>query len=153
MARPGSQIGAAACRFVYALSLFALLAAASGMARAQSKPQKAKTPSSEGPTDPKARKTFAEAADWSRQGYRSVALDDFRKANKQDGGHCGLCLERAFKLAQEIGDYKSAEGVARDWLASAETDDDRILNHYRLAMALQWEGTAKEGPVLQRQLR
>jgi len=94
------------------------------------------------PTDPKARKTFAEAVDWEKHGAKDSAIDCYRKAYKQDGGHCSTCLERAYKLALEIGDYKSAEGVAHDWLSAAQTDADRASDHFSLAVALQREGIA-----------
>ena len=96
------------------------------------------------PTDPKARKTFAEAIDWSRHGNKNAALDDYRKANKQDGGHCWECLRRAYDLTMELGAFKDAESVARDWLSSAQTDMDRSAAHFRLAMALQREGVANK---------
>jgi thiol-disulfide isomerase/thioredoxin len=94
------------------------------------------------PNDPKARKTFADAANWERRGDLGAAMDEYRKANKQDGGHCAACLDRAYKLALDIGDFKSAENVARDWIAAAQTDTDRAVDHFRLAVALQREGTA-----------
>ena len=94
------------------------------------------------PTDPKARKTFAGAADWEKHGNLGAAVDDYRKANRQDGGHCSECLSRAFTLAMKTGAYKDAESVARDWLPIAETDADRAAIHFRLGMALQGQGTA-----------
>src|SRR5208283_3579318 len=74
------------------------------------------------PTDPKARKAFAEAGEWLSHGNKESAINDYRKANKQDGGHCNGCLENAYKLALEIGDYKTAADVARDWLPMAQSD-------------------------------
>jgi len=94
------------------------------------------------PTDPKARKTFAGAVDWEKHGNESAALDDYRKANKQEGGHCSECLVRAYALAIKLGEFKDAESVARDWLPLALTDKDRAVIHFRLAIALQREATA-----------
>jgi len=96
------------------------------------------------PTDPKARKTFIDAANWARQGNKGAAVDEYRKANKQDGGHCSECLSRAFQLALDIDDFKNAENTARDWLAMAQTDADRAAIHFRLAMAMQREGEAEK---------
>lgn len=93
-----------------------------------------------GPTDPKAQKTFAGAVDWEKHGDQAAAIDDYRKANKQDGGNCSECLNRAYSLAMKLGAYKDAEGAARDWLPQAKTDADRAGIHFRLAMALQGEG-------------
>ncbi|MGB8028495.1 MAG: TlpA disulfide reductase family protein [Terracidiphilus sp.] len=92
------------------------------------------------PSDPKARKTFLGAADWEMHGHLSSALDDYRKANKQDGGHCSECLSRTYSLAMKIGAYKDAVGVAQDWLPLAQTDADRAAGHLRLGVALQREG-------------
>ncbi len=93
------------------------------------------------PTDPKARKTFAGAADWEKHGNKSAAIDDYRKANKQDDGHCPECLIRAYSLAVEIGDYKDAESIARDLLPLAQSDKERAGIHFRIAAALEREGT------------
>ncbi|MGO8756691.1 MAG: redoxin domain-containing protein [Terracidiphilus sp.] len=142
MARPDSQIGAAAHRLVWAFLFLALLAAVPSAARAQNKPQKTNPPSAEGPTDPKARKTFAEAQDWLRHGSRESAIDAYRKANKQDGGHCFECLQRAYNLAFGMGDFKTAAGVAGEWLLAAKDDTERANVHFELAVALQREGIA-----------
>ena len=92
------------------------------------------------PTDPKAQKTYAEAIEYERHGMKAAAIDGFRKANKQDGGHCIKCLERAFKLALESGDYKSAEAVTEDELPMVTTDVQRAALHMRLGMVLQDRG-------------
>ncbi|MGA2653207.1 MAG: redoxin domain-containing protein [Terracidiphilus sp.] len=106
---------------------------------------KADTPSAETtrqtePTDPKARKTFASAKDWEKHGDDGAALDDFRKANKQDGGQCWECLRRAFGLATKLGAYKDAVDIAREWVPLAQTDTEKAAVHFRLAMALQEQG-------------
>jgi thiol-disulfide isomerase/thioredoxin len=93
------------------------------------------------PTDPKARKTFLGAIDWEKHGDLTAAIDDYRKANKQDGGHCSECLSRAYNLALKTGAYKDAVNVAQDWLSVAQTDADRAVGHFRLGFALQHEGT------------
>jgi thiol-disulfide isomerase/thioredoxin len=92
------------------------------------------------PTDAKARKTFEAAVDWQKHREYGAALDSYRKANKQDGGHCTVCLERAYKLALEIGAYKDAEEVAREMVNSAPAPDQKAAAHFRLAIALQREG-------------
>jgi len=92
------------------------------------------------PTDPKARKTFDEALDWQKERRYGPAMDSFRKANKQDGGHCTDCLRRAYDLAIKIGAYKDAEDVARDMGAQASTDDEKAVAHFRLGSALVREG-------------
>lgn len=93
------------------------------------------------PTDPKAYKTFLGAADWEKHGNLGAALDDYRKANKQDGGHCTECLNRAYNLAMKTGAYKDAVSVAQDLLPLAQNDADRAAAHFRLGVALQREAT------------
>ena len=89
------------------------------------------------PTDPKARKTYAGAIDWEKHKAYNEALEDFRKANKQDGGHCMQCLLRAYKLAVKLGAYKDAVELTRELLPLAESDSDKGNAHFALAMCLQ----------------
>jgi thiol-disulfide isomerase/thioredoxin len=93
-----------------------------------------------GPNDPKARKTADDAAALARRGFKEAAADEYRKANKQDGGRCTTCLNRAYKLALESGDYKTAQAVVADQMPLAATDPDRAELHFRLALVLQRRG-------------
>jgi len=81
-------------RLVSRLALVAALLLASTAARGA--PDQAKPGE---PTDPKALKTFKGAADSEKHDNLRDALDGYRKANKQDGGHCTECLSRAYSLA------------------------------------------------------
>jgi thiol-disulfide isomerase/thioredoxin len=92
------------------------------------------------PTDPKAIKSFASARDWQKHGHYEAAMDDFRKANKQDGGHCSKCLQHAYDMATKIGAFKDAIEIAREWLPISENDAERAKAHWQLAMALQLDG-------------
>jgi len=122
-------------RFVSRVALVAALLLASTVMRGA--PDQAKPGE---PTDPKALKTFKGAAVWEKQGDLIAALDDYRKANKQDGGHCPECLSRAYSLAIKIGAYKDALSIAQDWLPLADTDASRAAIHFRVGAALQSEG-------------
>jgi len=100
------------------------------------------------PTDPKARKTFADAIAWEKQRDYHAALADYRKANKQDGGHCWECLRRAYALSIKFDAYKDSVDIARDILPTAQTDKEKAQAHFLLAMALQTEGaTEKKQPL------
>jgi thiol-disulfide isomerase/thioredoxin len=101
---------------------------------------KSDTPKPGEPTDAKARKTYAEAIEWQKHRNDSAAIDDFRKANKQDGGHCSECLKKAYLLAIHISDFKQAEDISREFLAVAQTSEDKAEAHYRMAIALQRQG-------------
>lgn len=92
------------------------------------------------PTDPKALKTFAGAILFQNKGEKRIALDEFRKANKQDGGRCAACLNHAYLLAMETGQFKDAESIVRDYLPLVQTDAEKSTLHLDLAMALQREG-------------
>ena len=92
------------------------------------------------PKDPKALKTYNSALEFQKQRSISAAIDEFRKANKQDGGQCAACLERAYTLAASIRDFKSAEAIARDWLVLSASDAEKALAHYRIGVALQQQG-------------
>lgn len=70
-------------RFAATLGMLCVLTAAD--ARAQS---------AEGPTDAKAQKSYAEAESWLKEHKSASALDSFRKADKQDGGHCKRASRR-----------------------------------------------------------
>jgi len=94
------------------------------------------------PTDPEARKSWDSALEWQKKGYENLAIDDMRKANKQDGGHCTECMSRAYEMAYSIGAYKDASEIAGEWLAMVQSDSDKASIQYRLAMALQKQGIA-----------
>jgi thiol-disulfide isomerase/thioredoxin len=100
------------------------------------------------PTDTKARKTFASAVEWERHHDDAAAMDDYRKANKQDGGHCSECLRHAFELANRLNAYKDAVAIARDWVAVAELDMDKMAARFDLAHALQAQGLKEKKDAL-----
>jgi thiol-disulfide isomerase/thioredoxin len=101
------------------------------------------------PTDPKARKTFEDAIAWEKQRDYNAALADFRKANKQDGGHCWECLRRAYALSIKLNAYKDSVDIARDIIPTAQSDKEKAQTHFLLAMALQVEGgKEKKQPLL-----
>lgn len=127
-------------RLLSSISLAAaILAAVSAAAAAQ---QGAAKPGE--PSNAKARKTWSQALEWEQHGNRPLAIDSFRKANKQDGGHCSDCLDRAYTLAMQIGDYKTAEKVIADWLPAVNTDADRAALHLRLGLALEHQGDVEK---------
>jgi thiol-disulfide isomerase/thioredoxin len=92
------------------------------------------------PTDPKARKTYADAIAWEKQRAYHEALEEFRKANKQDGGHCWECLRRAYSLSIKLNAYKDTVDIAREILPTAQSDKEKAPSHFLLAMALQVQG-------------
>lgn len=77
----------------------------------------------QGPSDPKAQKTYASALDRLNHKDRSAALEMFKKADKQDGGHCAACQGQIVNLALEARDYKAADSAALEMIAEAPAKD------------------------------
>jgi thiol-disulfide isomerase/thioredoxin len=97
----------------------------------------------DGPTDEKARKTYESALKSLHERKREWALDDFKKADKQDGGHCLACQKQMIKLGRELGEWKTAELGAEETVAQAQGPKDIALAHYQLAVVLLDEGMQK----------
>src|SRR6267142_1935803 len=94
----------------------------------------------DGPTDEKARKTYENALKSLHERKREWALDDFKKADKQDGGHCLACQEQMIKLGEELGEWKTAKLGAEEITAQAQGPRETALAHYELAVVLLSEG-------------
>ena len=97
------------------------------------------------PTDEKARKTYENALKSLREHKTQWALDDFKKADKQDGGHCLACQKQMIKLGKELGDWKTAELGAEEIIAEAQAmgPKDAAIAQYQLALVLLGEGLQK----------
>jgi thiol-disulfide isomerase/thioredoxin len=92
------------------------------------------------PTELKARKTYGEALEYLKQGKKDLAMQDFVKANKQDNGHCIGCLNSAYTLAIEEGDFKDAAEIVRDCISIAQSDTAKATYHFQLGIVLEREG-------------
>lgn len=97
----------------------------------------------DGPTDEKARKTYEKALKSLRENSKESALDGFKKADKQDGGHCLPCQRQMVKYGVELAEWKTAELAAEEMLAAAQGEKDTAIAHYRLAFVLLDEGLQK----------
>ena len=98
---------------------------------------------SDGPTDEKARKTYQNALKSLHERKTEWALDDFKKADKQDGGHCLDCQKQMIKYGRELGDWKAAELAAEEMVAEARGAKDSAVSHYQFAVVLMEEGLQK----------
>jgi thiol-disulfide isomerase/thioredoxin len=85
---------------------------------------------SQGPTDPKAQKTYREGVDYARKGDSAFAVDCFKKANKQDGGHCDACARKIVELGLKTGDFKAADAAAQQLVADAKTPREIAIAHF-----------------------
>ena len=74
----------------------------------------------EGPTNEKAQKTYKEGLEYLHQRATGSALESFKKADKQDGGHCAACQQKMIKYGVELGDWKAAETAAEEIMAEAQ---------------------------------
>src|SRR5260370_28036714 len=61
------------------------------------------------PTDEKAVKTYEKAQKYLHEHHKEAALDEFKKADKQDGGHCLACQKLMIKYGQELREWKTDE--------------------------------------------
>ncbi len=97
----------------------------------------------EGPTNEKAQKTYKEGLQFLEKDRTEAALDSFKKADKQDGGHCVACHKMMLKYGVALGDWKVAETGAGEGVADAHGDKDLALAHFDFGMALTNEGLSK----------
>ena len=130
------------------LSLACLLfpAALLGQAAPDAAPQQAavsaaKPALAKSPTDPKAQKTFAEAQTLSRQHKYAFALEGFRKADKQDGGHCIPCELEAWKAARMAQDFKAGREAAAAILDHVTAPADKAEAHFLAGQVCLAEGS------------
>jgi thiol-disulfide isomerase/thioredoxin len=96
----------------------------------------------DGPQDEKAQKTYREGLEALKQHRELDALDKFKKADKQDGGHCLACQKKMVKYAIELGEWKTAEAAAEEMATQAQ-GDDVALAHYQFGVVLLSEGLNK----------
>ena len=97
----------------------------------------------EGPTSEKAQKTYKDALKELHERRPDAALDDFKKADKQDGGHCPACQKQMVKYGVELGEWKTAELGAEEMVADAREPKDLALAHYQFASVLLNEGVQR----------
>jgi len=91
-------------------------------------------------TDAKAKQTYAEAEQMLKHHDYIFALDDFRKADKQDGGHCIPCEIAAYKVAGHMNDYKVQREEAALLLEHVTSSADKAQAHYLAGKACLTEG-------------
>jgi peroxiredoxin len=94
----------------------------------------------DGPANEKAKKTFQEAVDLEKKHSKMWALEGFKKADKQDGGHCVACQKRMVKYGIELRDWKTAEAAAGELTAAAQGDRAVAIAHYQFGRVLLEEG-------------
>jgi peroxiredoxin len=97
----------------------------------------------EGPTSEKAQKAYKDGLNYLRERRPNAALDEFKKADKQDGGHCSACQKQMIKYGVQLGEWKTAELGATEMVADAREPQALALAHYQFAQVLMEEGVEK----------
>jgi thiol-disulfide isomerase/thioredoxin len=59
-----------------------------------------------------------------------LALDDFRKADSEDGGRCMGCEMQALQVAKQLGDFATEHEETALLLQHASTPEDKAEMHY-----------------------
>jgi thiol-disulfide isomerase/thioredoxin len=98
----------------------------------------------DGPTNEKAKKTFLEAREQEKKHAAQWALDGFKKADKQDDGHCVACQRKVVRYAIQLGDWKAAEFAAGELVGEAKGERNMALAHFELGRVLLEEGIDKK---------
>ena len=96
-----------------------------------------------GPTNEKAQKTYNEGLEYLHNRMTGAALDDFKKADRQDGGHCRACQEMMIEYGIELRDWKAAETASAEIVSQAQGAKDIAIAHYKFGMLLITEGRNK----------
>ncbi len=112
-------------------------------ALAQNDSDKDKDKDKDGPVNAKAQKTYKQALDYVDRHMKDAALESFKKADKQDDGHCVPCQRKMIQYGMELADWKTAEGAAEERLAVAQTPKELALTHYQLGYVFEQEGLDK----------
>jgi thiol-disulfide isomerase/thioredoxin len=97
----------------------------------------------EGPTNEKAQKTYKEALEYQHKHMTESALESFKKADKQDEGHCVACQKKMIEYGVELRDWKTAEAAAGEFVAEAHGETGTALAHYQFGTVLIREGVDK----------
>jgi len=97
----------------------------------------------EGPTNEKAQKTYKQGLEHLRERMTASALDSFKKADKQDDGHCLPCQKKMIKYGIELGEWKTAEIAGEELVSEARGNNNIALAHYQLGIVLRDQGLEK----------
>jgi thiol-disulfide isomerase/thioredoxin len=98
---------------------------------------------SEAPKSEKAQKSYKQALEAIHQHRPDFAIDDFKKADKQDDGHCIACQRKMIQYGLELHDWKVAQMAAEELVAEAQGDKSIALAHFELGFVLFDEGVDK----------
>jgi len=98
----------------------------------------------DGPTNEKAQKTYKHALEKLGDRKSDEALESFKKADKQDDGHCLACQIQIIKYGVQYRDWKAAELAAEEMVGEAKGEKETAIAHYQFATVLMEEGLQKD---------
>jgi tetratricopeptide (TPR) repeat protein len=96
-----------------------------------------------GPVSEKAQKSYKEGMKDLQEHREGSALDEFKKADKQDGGLCFVCQQKMIKYGLALEDWKTAELAAEEMTSEAKDARETAVAHYQFAAVLFTEGSNK----------
>jgi thiol-disulfide isomerase/thioredoxin len=97
----------------------------------------------EGPTSEKAQKSYRKAVDEVHKHRTDLALDGFKKADKQDEGRCFACQKKMIQYGLELHEWKTALAAADEMVAEAQGGKSVALAHFEVGIVLLNEGRDK----------
>jgi thiol-disulfide isomerase/thioredoxin len=98
----------------------------------------------EGPTSEKAQKSYQEAIKNLNARMTYEAVDNFKKADKQDDGRCVACQKKMIKYGIELADWKTAEMAAEEMVTEASAGQEAAIAHYQFGVVLMDEAIEKK---------
>jgi thiol-disulfide isomerase/thioredoxin len=96
-----------------------------------------------GPANPKAQGTYKKAQEHLQRHEILAVFDDFKKADRQDEGHCLECQKAIIKYGIDLQEWKAAEIAAQEMMAEAKDDKQTAVSHYQFGVVLMREALQK----------
>jgi tetratricopeptide (TPR) repeat protein len=97
----------------------------------------------EGPTSEKAQKSYKKAVEEVNKHSTDLALDGFKKADKQDEGRYLACPKKMIQYGLELHEWKTALAAAAEIVAEAQGDKSVAKAHFEVGVVLLNEGRDK----------
>ncbi len=104
-------------------------------------PAVAQNPPLQGPTNEKAQKTYQDAFEYLRRREIISAFEAFKKADRQDDGHCQPCQRQVIKYGEQLQEWKAVEAAAEELVNEAQGPKEVAKAHYQFGVVLINEGS------------
>lgn len=95
---------------------------------------KDKPPQPDGPANEKAQKTYKSALEALHVRDEVRALEGFKKADKQDDGHCLACQAKMIHYGVRLADWKAAELATQEMVSEARGKQEIAMAHHQAAV-------------------